>query len=103
MDGAEGARDLRHTQPAASHHAPPRPHAALSPSLMPAPPAAGSDKPPRGRDLHAGLAIPCIVDFLVAPGEVVWGPLRCAATSCLLEFVVNSPANCKLLMGEEER
>ncbi len=57
----------------------------------------------RGHVLHGKVAVPCLLDFLVAPGEVVVGSMRCSATAALLEFVINNPENCRLLVGQEER
>jgi hypothetical protein len=67
--------------------------------------AEGGGKASRGRELHGTAVIPRVLSFLVlrpqAPGAAGAAPgpqgSRHAATSTLLEYLVNSRPNCELL------
>ena len=79
---------------------------AVPPAPLPArAPAESGGKASRGRELHGTAVIPRVLSFLVqqppATGAAGAAPgpqgIRHAATSTLLEYLVNSRPNCELL------
>lgn len=86
-----------------AHTQPPHPLPPHTPALS-VPTAEGGSKARRGRDLHGKQVVPALVGFLLV-GDPAGGllPLKRSASTTLLDFLLNSKANCAALTALPDR
>lgn len=69
------------------------------------PPAGGGDgAQQRGKDMFGAQALPALLAVLLAPDAgAALLPAKRSASAGLLEFLLNSKANCEVLAGQADR